>query len=348
MGFSRGLAAEVGRDGVTVNCIALGTMKHGLLAEAIERRARARSAARQGVPRRAHRPGRRSRAARRAAVQRRRGVDHRPGVPGRRRLRPRALTPLRSARPSLQWRGIQLCLVGLVLLSKPDGSARRRHVAGRKPAAEAPSQHSPACSVAPDRLGAQSRSRRTPAPRPRRRRRRGRAPGRRRAHGPRARLRSGRSVGGASPTAAPPARPGPDRLPAGVLGFAVLLFAGYRPDGLGADDLDDETEDEDDERAGAGAAAHRPGDRPRDARRGRVLPPRRSASPRSTRRRAAQRRRSVGRRRGLAARGHRRRRRHGRHPRRPRAARAPARAGRPDARRVRRDRGRGALGWPRR
>ena len=32
MGFSRGLAAEVGRDGVTVNCIALGTMNHGQLA----------------------------------------------------------------------------------------------------------------------------------------------------------------------------------------------------------------------------------------------------------------------------------------------------------------------------
>ena len=37
MGFSRGLAAEVGRDGVTVNCIALGTMNHGQLAAAIER-----------------------------------------------------------------------------------------------------------------------------------------------------------------------------------------------------------------------------------------------------------------------------------------------------------------------
>ncbi len=35
MGFSRGLAAEVGRDGVTVNCIALGTMNHGQLAAAI-------------------------------------------------------------------------------------------------------------------------------------------------------------------------------------------------------------------------------------------------------------------------------------------------------------------------
>jgi 2-hydroxycyclohexanecarboxyl-CoA dehydrogenase len=36
MGFSRGLAAEVGRQGVTVNCIALGSMKHGALADAIE------------------------------------------------------------------------------------------------------------------------------------------------------------------------------------------------------------------------------------------------------------------------------------------------------------------------
>jgi 3-oxoacyl-[acyl-carrier protein] reductase len=36
MGFSRGLAAEVGRDGVTVNCIALGTMRHGPLLDAIE------------------------------------------------------------------------------------------------------------------------------------------------------------------------------------------------------------------------------------------------------------------------------------------------------------------------
>jgi 2-hydroxycyclohexanecarboxyl-CoA dehydrogenase len=37
MGFSRGLAAEVGQDGVTVNCLSLGTMKHGALAEAVER-----------------------------------------------------------------------------------------------------------------------------------------------------------------------------------------------------------------------------------------------------------------------------------------------------------------------
>jgi len=36
MGFSRGLAAEVGRHGVTVNCIALGSMIHGAMAEIAE------------------------------------------------------------------------------------------------------------------------------------------------------------------------------------------------------------------------------------------------------------------------------------------------------------------------
>jgi 3-oxoacyl-[acyl-carrier protein] reductase len=37
MGFSRALATEVGREGVTVNCISLGNMKHGPLAEAVDR-----------------------------------------------------------------------------------------------------------------------------------------------------------------------------------------------------------------------------------------------------------------------------------------------------------------------
>ena len=36
MGFARGLAAEVGRKGVTVNCIALGSMSHGSLADAVD------------------------------------------------------------------------------------------------------------------------------------------------------------------------------------------------------------------------------------------------------------------------------------------------------------------------
>jgi 3-oxoacyl-[acyl-carrier protein] reductase len=36
MGFSRGLAAEVGRSGVTVNCISLGTMVHGPSAQPAE------------------------------------------------------------------------------------------------------------------------------------------------------------------------------------------------------------------------------------------------------------------------------------------------------------------------
>jgi NAD(P)-dependent dehydrogenase (short-subunit alcohol dehydrogenase family) len=36
MGFTRGLAAEVGRKGVTANCIALGSMRHGPLAAAVD------------------------------------------------------------------------------------------------------------------------------------------------------------------------------------------------------------------------------------------------------------------------------------------------------------------------
>jgi NAD(P)-dependent dehydrogenase (short-subunit alcohol dehydrogenase family) len=35
MGFARGLAAEVGRNGVTVNCISLGTMVHASFGEAV-------------------------------------------------------------------------------------------------------------------------------------------------------------------------------------------------------------------------------------------------------------------------------------------------------------------------
>jgi hypothetical protein len=49
-------------------------------------------AAGAGLPRRSRRSTDRSRAARGAALQRRGGVDHRSGVPGRRRLRPGALS----------------------------------------------------------------------------------------------------------------------------------------------------------------------------------------------------------------------------------------------------------------
>jgi len=35
MGFTRGLAAEVGSHGVTANCVALGTMKTGVLEQAL-------------------------------------------------------------------------------------------------------------------------------------------------------------------------------------------------------------------------------------------------------------------------------------------------------------------------
>jgi len=50
MGFSRGLAAEVGPHGVTVNCLSLGTMKHGLLEEAIERQPELEQRLAKGYP----------------------------------------------------------------------------------------------------------------------------------------------------------------------------------------------------------------------------------------------------------------------------------------------------------
>lgn len=37
MGFVRGLAMEVGRSGVTANCLALGSIRHGVIAEAYDR-----------------------------------------------------------------------------------------------------------------------------------------------------------------------------------------------------------------------------------------------------------------------------------------------------------------------
>lgn len=36
MGFARGLAAEVGRSGITVNCISLGTIRHGDMARGLD------------------------------------------------------------------------------------------------------------------------------------------------------------------------------------------------------------------------------------------------------------------------------------------------------------------------
>ena len=105
MGFSRGLAAEVGREGVTVNCISLGTMPHGGRRGATMRPAIEEQARSPPVSRRAPRPGRRSRAPRRPALQRRGRVDHRPGVPGRRRLRPGPVAPPRPSARTLLERG---------------------------------------------------------------------------------------------------------------------------------------------------------------------------------------------------------------------------------------------------
>ena len=50
MGFTRGLAAEVGQHGVTANCVALGTMKTGAFAEALEHEPRARAEAGPQLP----------------------------------------------------------------------------------------------------------------------------------------------------------------------------------------------------------------------------------------------------------------------------------------------------------
>ena len=71
MGFMRGLAAEVGAHGVTANCVALGTMKTGALAEALDARTPSSSASWPGRTRsrgsaRPEDPA----AARRAALQR--------------------------------------------------------------------------------------------------------------------------------------------------------------------------------------------------------------------------------------------------------------------------------------
>ena len=62
MGFTRGLAAEVGRDGVTVNCVSLGTMKHGRARRGARAEPGARAASWPGTTRcrrvgRARRPG---------------------------------------------------------------------------------------------------------------------------------------------------------------------------------------------------------------------------------------------------------------------------------------------------
>ena len=79
MGFTRGLAAEVGAQGVTANCVSLGTMKTGAFADALDPGPVARAEARPALPDAPGRGARRSRDPRGAPVQRRR----RAGSPAR-------------------------------------------------------------------------------------------------------------------------------------------------------------------------------------------------------------------------------------------------------------------------
>ena len=103
MGFTRGLAAEVGAHGVTANCVSLGTMKTGAFAEALvehpeleQKLARHYPVPRVGEPDGSGRPGG-------PAVQRRRRLDHRPGVPRRRRLRLRPVAARCVSDPHTVW-----------------------------------------------------------------------------------------------------------------------------------------------------------------------------------------------------------------------------------------------------
>ncbi len=49
-GFTRGLAAEVGRHGVTANCVSLGTMKTGASRGGVEDQPRARGGLARSYP----------------------------------------------------------------------------------------------------------------------------------------------------------------------------------------------------------------------------------------------------------------------------------------------------------
>ena len=93
MGFMRGLSSEVGKYGVTANCVALGTMNTGAFAAALEQNPELEQRLARNYPVPRVGAARRSRDPRGAALQRGRGLDHRPGLPGRRRLRQRPLTP---------------------------------------------------------------------------------------------------------------------------------------------------------------------------------------------------------------------------------------------------------------
>ena len=164
MGFVRGLAAEVGAHGVTANCVALGTMKTGVLEDALAHEPGARGQARPAVHDSAARPARRPGPARRAAVQRRRLLDHRPGVPGRRRLRLRPVAARSPARPGRLVGAMiplwpELAVLALRTWLRAVSPSPRAHGSARKPASRPGPPGGTSCpSSSPTTASTRSRS----------------------------------------------------------------------------------------------------------------------------------------------------------------------------------------------
>ncbi len=130
MGFTRGLAAEVGPHGVTANCVALGTMKTGALEEALVQNPEleTKMARHYTVPRLGRPEDPAVLVA--LAVQRRGFVDHRPDLSGRRRLLVRALK--RRPGPAHDPCGVRVAGVSFGIWLRAVSQRPRAHGSGRK------------------------------------------------------------------------------------------------------------------------------------------------------------------------------------------------------------------------
>ena len=179
-------------------------------------------------------------------------------------------------------------------MSRPYGCARARAPSEARPSAVATTAARPARPTAWERTRGRRRQLRGHGADACR----GRPARRRRAHGARARSDLAGPVGAASPTASPPARPGPV--------FAVACcrlrgpaVRGYRPHGVGADDSSEAGEDATRARRRcASASGSRSSCSPSSG-----CSTSSAGARRSTRRRAARRRRSARRRRRSPVRG---------------------------------------------